>query len=63
MAARKLEDDRLLTIKEVAHLENTCERTIRRRSASGEMPAIRYGRQLRIRPCDLQNYRLRRLHG
>ena len=55
--------ERLLTVKEVAHLENTCERTIRRRIASGELPAIRYGRQLRIRPCDLQNYRLRRLHG
>ena len=54
--------ERLLTVKEVAHLENTCERTIRRRIASGELPAIRYGRQLRVRPRDLQNYRLQRLH-
>ena len=55
--------ERLLTVKEVAHLENTCTRTIRRRIASSELPAIRYGRQLRVRPRDLQNYRLRRLFG
>jgi hypothetical protein len=55
--------ERLLPIKEVAHLESTCERTIRRRIASGELPAIRYNRQLRVRPRDLQNYRLRRLLG
>ena len=55
--------ERLLTVKEVAHLESTCTRTIRRRIASGELPAIRYGRQLRVRPRDLQGYRLRRLLG
>ena len=55
--------ERLLTVREVAHLENTCTRTIRRRIASGELLAIRYDRQLRVRPRDLQNYRLRRLLG
>ena len=55
--------ERLLTVREVAHLENTCTRTIRRRIASGELPAIRYGRGFRIRPCDLRAYRLRRLLG
>ena len=61
----KQQDDleRLLTVREVAHLENTCTRTIRRRIASGELLAIRYDRQLRVRPRDLQNYRLRRLLG
>jgi len=54
--------ERLLTVKEVAHLENTCTRTVRRRIASGDLPAIRYGRQLRVRPRDLQISRLRRLH-
>ena len=63
MTKQQYDVERLLTIKEVAHLENTCERTIRRRIASGELPAIRYGRQLRIRPRDLQGYRLRRLLG
>ena len=33
--------ERLLTVKEVAHLESTCTRTIRRRIASGELTAIR----------------------
>ncbi len=55
--------ERLLTVREVAHLENTCERTIRRRIASGELPAIRYGRGLRVRPRDLRAYRLQRLLG
>ena len=54
--------ERLLTVKEVAHLENTCTRTVRRWIASGDLPAICYGRQLRVRPRDLQIYRLRRLH-
>jgi excisionase family DNA binding protein len=53
--------ERLLTIRDVAALENTCDRTIRRRIASGELRAIRYGRQLRIRPQDLRTYRLQRL--
>lgn len=61
--AKKQPDDleRLLTVREVAHLENECERTIRRRIASGDLRAIRYGRQLRIRPQDLQASRLLRL--
>jgi len=63
MTKQQYDVERLLTVKEVAHLENTCERTIRRRIASGELPAIRYGRQLRVRPRDLQGYRLRRLLG
>ena len=63
MTKQQHDVERLLKVKDVAHLENTCERTIRRRIASGELPAIRYGRQLRVRPRDLQNYRLRRLFG
>ena len=59
----KYELERLLTVREVAVLENVCTRTIRRRVASGELPAIREGRQLRFRPRDLEAYRLRRLLG
>lgn len=61
--AKKPPDDleRLLTVREAADLENESERTIRRRIASGELRAIRYGRQLRIRPQDLRAYRLQRL--
>ena len=63
MTGRKDELERVLTVKEVAHLENTCERTIRRRILAGELAAIRDGRQYRIRPRDLRAYRLRRLFG
>lgn len=55
--------ERLLTIKEVAHLENVCERTIRRRILAGELRAVRVGRQYRIRPRDLNAWRLQRLLG
>jgi excisionase family DNA binding protein len=53
--------EKLLTIKQIAVLENTSERTIQRRIARGELQAIRYGRMLRIRPEDLHAFRLRRL--
>ncbi|WP_083656015.1 helix-turn-helix domain-containing protein [Mongoliimonas terrestris] len=53
--------ERLLTIRDVANLQQTCERTIRRRIASGELPAIRDGRLVRIRPSDLRAYRARQL--
>ena len=63
MAKKKQPDDleRLLTVREVADAENVCDRTIRRRITSGELRAIRSGRQLRIRPQDLRTYRLQRL--
>lgn len=53
--------ERLLTIRDVANLQQTCERTIRRRIASGELPVIRDGRLVRIRPSDLRAYRARQL--
>lgn len=55
--------ERLLTIKEVAQIQQTCERTIRRRIASGELLAIRDGRLIRVRPRDLRAYQLQRLLG
>ena len=57
------EIERLLTIREVAELENVCTKTIRRRVDSGELPALRDGRVIRIRPRDLLAYRLRRMLG
>lgn len=53
----------LLTIKQVAALENTSERTIRRWIVSGELPAIRTGRMVRVCPDALRAFRLRRLLG
>ena len=55
--------ERLLTVREVAELEATSTKTIRRRIAAGELRAIRYGRSLRIRPQDLWAYRLVKLLG
>lgn len=53
--------ERLLTVAEVASVMGTCERTVRRRIKSGDLPALRDGRQLRIRPSDLRTYHLERL--
>ncbi|MCZ4263018.1 helix-turn-helix domain-containing protein [Limimaricola sp. G21655-S1] len=53
----------LLTIQQVAELENVSPKTIRRRIKSGGLPAIRNGRLLRIRPQDLRSYRLRQMLG
>ena len=55
--------ERLLTIREVAELENVSPKTITRRITSGELPAIHDGRLLRVRPQDLRGYRLRKLVG
>ena len=63
MTTRDNVSEPLMTVREVAAAMNASEKTIRRRIASGELPAIRYGRQLRVRPRDLQGYRLRRLLG
>jgi excisionase family DNA binding protein len=49
--------ERLLTVQEVADLEVTSTKTIRRRIAAGELRALKAGRQLRIRPQDLRAYR------
>jgi excisionase family DNA binding protein len=55
--------EQLLTIREVAELEVVSPKTITRRIAAGELPALRTGRLLRIRPQDLRAYRLERLLG
>ena len=49
--------ERLLTVREVADLEATSKKTIRRRIAAGELRALKAGGQLRVRPKDLQAYR------
>lgn len=59
---RKAADlERLLTVREVAELEATSTKTIRRRIHAGELPALKSGRQLRVRPQDLRSYRLRKM--
>ncbi len=55
--------DHLLTIREVAEIQKTCERTVRRRISAGELAAVREGRLLRVRARDLRLYQLQRLLG
>lgn len=58
--------ERLLTVREVAEYENVSAKTITRRIASGELPALRTGcngRAWRICPRDLRAWRLKRLLG
>ncbi len=46
----------LLTIPETAARLNLSEHTVRRRIASGELPAVRLGALIRIDPDDLEQW-------
>jgi len=46
----------LMTVKDVAAGLNASEKTVRRRIAAGELPIIRDGRMIRIRPNDYRTY-------
>jgi len=46
----------LMTVKDVAAEMKASEKTIRRRIAVGELPVIRDGRLIRIRPKDYRSY-------
>lgn len=46
----------LLTVGEVAEILSVSDRTVRRLCASGELPHIYIGSQLRFEKTDLQNY-------
>ncbi len=46
----------LMTVKEVATGMNASEKTVRRRIGAGELPVIRDGRMIRIRPKDYRRY-------
>ena len=54
----------LLTVKDVAHRLNTCERTVHRLIKSKQLPAMRHGRLVRILPIDLDRFiAANRSHG
>lgn len=53
----------LLNKKRVAEILNTSEKTIDRRIRSGELPIIRDGRIIRIRPEDLERFIAQRRFG
>ncbi len=46
----------LMTVREVAAAMNASEKTVWRRIAAGELPVIRDGRLVRIRPKDYRRY-------
>jgi len=46
----------LLTIKEVAATLGASVKTVRREIDAGELPAVRIGRLIRVRPVDLRAY-------
>jgi excisionase family DNA binding protein len=48
--------DRLLTMDEVAAIVGCSRATIKRRIASGCLPAFRDGRLVRVRPRDLDGF-------
>ena len=47
---------RLLTLEEAAETLNISLKTLRRRIAAGDLPAIQDGRILRVHPRDLEHY-------
>ena len=47
------QDDRLLTIREVARYLGVSEKTIRRMVAAGLIPCVRIGRAIRFLPGDV----------
>lgn len=50
----------LLTPAEVAEQLRVSTMTVRRLIAAGDLPAYRFGRQVRIEPSDLDTYLARR---
>ena len=46
----------LLTVRAVAEILQTSEKTVRRRIDCGELPIIRHGRSIRVHPDDLASY-------
>lgn len=53
----------LLTIGEAAEVLHSSKKTVRRRIKNGDLPVIRDGRIVRIRPEDLRRYISQRRHG
>mgnify|MGYP002640911865 CR=1 FL=1 len=62
MTKRDNGSEPLMTIKQVAADMQASEKTIRRRIAEGDLPVIRDGRMIRIRPRDYRNYLISKLN-
>jgi excisionase family DNA binding protein len=61
MTKRDDESEPLMTVSEVAADLKASEKTVRRRIAAGELPVIRDGRMIRIRPKDYRRYLISKL--
>jgi len=49
-------------VKDVAAAMKASDKTVRRRIAAGELPVIRDGRLIRIRPKDYRNYLISKMN-
>ena len=56
MTSRDDLSEHLMTVNEVAAAMNASTKTVRRRIAAGDLPIIRDGRLIRIRPMDFRRY-------
>ena len=56
MGRRSLEGDLLLTVREVAATMRVSTMTVYRLIKSGQLPAIRVGKNYRIRESDVDSY-------
>jgi excisionase family DNA binding protein len=56
VAAHRQDDRRLLTIADVCEKLQVSTPTVRRWIKSGALMSRRLGRQIRIRPCDLEAF-------
>jgi excisionase family DNA binding protein len=61
--SKEIELEPLLTVEETAAALRVCTRTVRRAIKSGELPAVRLGRQYRIRRRDLEWFLRQRCSG
>jgi excisionase family DNA binding protein len=56
MALDLLERRKLMDRKEIAEVLNVSESTIKKKTASGEIPSVKIGRAVRYRPEDIYRY-------
>lgn len=52
----------LMTVKDVAAAMKASVKTVRRRITAGDLPVIRDGRLIRIRPTDYRNYLISKMN-
>ena len=56
MAERLSTTDRLMTYQQVADVLGVTRRTVWTLVANGDLPAVRFGRSVRVDPADLRAY-------